>query len=376
EDVVVELEGASDLARTVTTGDDGTFRFTSLPAGADYTITPTHFTDYLNGVRTSDIVAITRHILGVNLLDSPYKHIAADVDGNQEIDVADIINIRRLILGLSDTYPNDMPSWAFVPADYEFTELDNPWAEAFPSVSNFNNLDASVIDADFIGAKLGDVNGSAIANALMPIVPRNLRGDLELELDETDMIEGETYRIPVTAPRLTEVDGYQFTLEFDRTAISLEAIEPGLAVAGNFGWRFASAGLITTSWNWDGAEVPADWTGEEVLFTLVVRAEAAGMLSEALDAGSRYTEAEAYVRGGDGLRNLSLIFNEGVVQVAGYRLLQNLPNPVKRETTIGFELPEAHAEVTINITDAAGRLVAEYKQEGYVGYNSLLVSKR
>ncbi|MEO0732872.1 MAG: T9SS type A sorting domain-containing protein, partial [Bacteroidota bacterium] len=321
-------------------------------------------------------VAITRHILGVNLLDSPYKHIAADVDGNREIDVADIINIRRLILGLSDTYPNDMPSWAFVPADYEFAELDNPWAEAFPSVSNFNDLTASVIDADFIGAKLGDVNGSAIANALQPPVPRSLRGDLELELDETEMIEGETYRIPVTAPGLTEVDGYQFTLEFDRTAMTLESIEPGLATAGNFGWRFASSGLITTSWNWTGSEAPVDWRGEEVLFTLVVRAESAGLLSDALEASSRYTEAEAYVRGGTGLRNLSLIFNEEVVEVAGYRLRQNLPNPVLRETTIGFDLPEAHAEVTINVTDAAGRLVAEYKQEGFVGYNSVLVNKR
>jgi len=376
ENVVVELEGADELTETYTTTEDGTFRFTGLPAGADYTVTPSHFSDYLNGVRTSDIVAITRHILGVTLLDSPYKHIAADVDGNTEIDVADIINIRRLILGLSDEFPNGMPSWAFVPADFEFAELDNPWATEFPSVSNFNDLTASVIDVDFIGAKLGDVNGSAIANLLMPPVPRSLRGDLELELDETDMIQGETYRIPVTAAKLTEVDGYQFTFEFDRTAISLEAIEPGLVTAGNFGWRFVDQGLITTSWNWTGVAAPTNWTGEEVLFTLVVRAEANGRLSEALEAGSRYTEAEAYVRGGGGLHNLSLIFNEEIVEVAGYRLLQNLPNPVRKETTIGYELPEAHAEVVVHITDAAGRLVAEYKQEGYIGYNSVVVSKR
>ncbi|MBC6994233.1 DUF11 domain-containing protein, partial [Lewinella lacunae] len=376
ENVVVNVEGGDNLQRTMTTGNDGVFSFTGLPVGVDYTVTPSNYTDYLNGVRTSDIVAISRHILGIAELDSPYKHIAADVDGNTEINVGDIINIRRLILGLSDAYPNDMPSWAFIPADYNFADLSNPWAETFPQVMNFNNLANNIPGADFVGVKLGDVNGTAIANAFMPTAPRNLRGDLELEMDETQLIQGETYRIPVTAPDLTEVDGYQFTLEFDRTAVSIEGIEPGLVQAGNFGWRFASQGLITTSWNWEGVERPINWTGKEVLFTLVVRAQASGKLSNAIATGSRFTEAEAYNAGGTSLRNLSLIFNEEIIQVAGYRLLQNLPNPVSKETTIGFELPEAHAEVTIAITDAAGRLVREYRQEGFVGYNSVRISKR
>ncbi|WP_217642170.1 T9SS type A sorting domain-containing protein [Neolewinella agarilytica] len=376
EDVVVNLEGVDDMTRTMTTLEDGAFIFTGLPVDADYTITPTHFTDYLNGVRTSDIVAITRHILGVNLLNSPYKYVAADVDGNTEINVGDIISIRRLILGLSDAYPNEMPSWSFIPADYEFATLDNPWAESFPSVINVNDFNANIVDADFIGVKLGDVNSSAVANAQQPAVPRSLNGALELELDETEMMQGETYRIPVTAPDLTEVDGYQFTFEFDQTAVTIESIEAGLVGQGNFGWRFANQGLITTSWNWDEVDAPANWTGEEVLFTVVVRAEASGKLSEALDAGSRYTEAEAYTRGGEGLRNLSLIFNEETVEVGGYSLLQNVPNPVRKETTIGFQLPVAHDEVTISVTDAAGRLVKEFNQEGFVGYNSVRVSKR
>jgi hypothetical protein len=376
ENVVVTLEGAADFTATMTTTDNGAFLFTGLDQEVDYTITPTHYTDYMNGVRTSDIVGITQHILGVQLLSSPYKYIAADVDGNEEVNVGDIINIRRLILGLSDTYPNGMPSWAFVSADYEFSTLDNPWAEAFPSVLNINNLTANVTDADFVGVKLGDVNGTAIANVMQPLAPRNLRGSLDLELDEIELIQGETYTIPVTAPNLDAVDGYQFTFEFDRAAVTIEGIEPGLIEQGNFGWRFANQGLITTSWNWEGGNAPANWSGDEVLFSLVVRAEANGKLSEVLEAGSRYTEAEAYVTGSENLQNLSLVFNEDIVEVAGYRLLQNIPNPVRKETTIGYELPEAHAKVTITITDAAGRIVREFTQEGVVGYNSVRVTKR
>jgi len=262
ENVIVDLEGSNDIQRTMTTENDGIISFTNLPLDEDYTVAPSHYTDFLEGVRTSDIVRATRHILGVAELETPYLRIAADVNGDESIDVGDIITIRSLILGLIDVYPNNVPSWTFVPVDY------------------------------------------------------------------------------------------------------------------NFGWRFADRGLVTTSWSWPGTEVPADWTGEEVLFSLVVRAEANGKLSDAIDAGNRFTEAEAYDRNDGGLRNLTFVFNEDVIEIAGYKLLQNVPNPVRKETVIGYELPEAHAEVVIAITDAAGRLVREVRQEGVVGYNSVTLTAR
>jgi uncharacterized repeat protein (TIGR01451 family) len=376
EHVQVALEGADEANLNLTTAADGRLLFDNVALGGDYTITPTHFEDYLNGVRTSDIVAITRHILGVAELEGPYRRLAADVNGTRDIDVSDIIAIRRVILGLSDAFPNGMPSWSFVAASHEFDVPTNPWSEAFPAVMNMNNLSSNVLDVDFIGVKLGDVNGSAIPNSEASGRGRNLQGYLNLEMDELDLEMGESYSVPVRAKDLTTVDGYQFTLEFDRAALEINSITPGLMGAGNFGMRFVSAGLITTSWNWAGNSVPADWTGEEVLFTLEVVAQADGKLSDALTAGSRYTEAEAYVRGSDEITDIALIFNEAVEVIGGYRLLQNIPNPVSQETMIGFELPAAEENVIITITDAAGRLVREYRQGGIQGYNSLRVTKQ
>jgi hypothetical protein len=373
EGVTIELNSSNELTQELVTTEDGLFQFTELPLGDDYTVVPTHYSEYLNGVRTSDIVSINRHILGASLLEGPYIRLAADVNGDNNVNVGDIISIRRLILGLDDVFPNDRPSWIFVPADFEFSQSDNPWSEAFPNVGNFNDLGMNVFNADFIGVKLGDVDQSALANAQAPGVPRSLNGSLEMEADEVQMLRGETYRVPVKAADLKEVDGYQFTLEFDREVLDVTGIEPGLIATGNFGWAMAERGLITSSWNWGSTAVPADWTGEEVLFTLLVRANSNETLSSGIMLGSRYTVAEAYQRNANNLLDLALVFNETSISDLRNELFQNTPNPVRDQTVIGFQLVTAQQEVVVSIRDAAGRIVREFRQEGSAGYNSLVL---
>ncbi|TXF89150.1 HYR domain-containing protein [Neolewinella aurantiaca] len=376
EGVTVNLTGPTGMNTDLTTPAEGTFTFSGLPLGQDYTISPTHFEDYGNGVRTSDIVAVTRHILSTQSLPNVFSMLAADVDGNTSIDVGDIISIRRLILGLSDAFPAGMPSWMFIPADYDFPAALDPWSAEFPNVSNYNNLVGTIADADFIGVKLGDVNQSAQPNSLVSGAPRNLNGTLEFEINEAELLRGQTYLVPVYASALDEVDGYQFTLRFNPSVLEVTSIEPGLVAAGNFGWNFADQGLITTSWNWASGNVASDWQADEVLFTLNVQANANGKISEGLEINSRYTHAEAYERDSGNLRNLALVFNEDALSVGTNELLQNVPNPVRNQTLIGFRLATAHPEVVVSVRDAAGRLVGEFKQEGLAGSNSLVIDNR
>ncbi|MEM7575506.1 MAG: hypothetical protein AAF433_21560 [Bacteroidota bacterium] len=372
--VEVGLSGESGASETIVTDVSGTFAFTELEAELDYTVTPTHYEGYMNGVTTADIVEITQYILGMNPLDSPYEYIAADVDGNEEINVLDLVSIRRLILGLADNFPNDQPSWRFIAADHDFSDLHNPWAEAFPEVNNHNDLVGLISNSDFIAAKLGDVNGTVIANSTQDPEERSFRGDLEFEMDGLEMEAGETYHIPVRSANLKEVLGYQFTFEYDHLAVELVAIEPGLVPAGSFGLRFADQGLITTSWNWANGAPVENWTGDEVLFTLVLRAQLNTELNEVLAAGSRFTAAEAYGTDGE-LRNIALVYNLPEIIDGGYVLHQNSPNPFRRITTIGYELPRA-MEVSIAVTDVRGRLVRLYEMQADAGYNRLEVTKR
>ena len=54
------------------TNVNGQFSFAGLKQGYDYTVTPQLDKHYLNGTSTFDIILITKHILGVQPLNSAY----------------------------------------------------------------------------------------------------------------------------------------------------------------------------------------------------------------------------------------------------------------------------------------------------------------
>ena len=111
-----------------------------------------------NGVDSYDQVLIQRHILNriPDPLDSPYKLLAADVDGSGQIDSYDQTLIQRLILGRDTQFPAGL--WRFVPADYVFPNPQAPWAA--PTNRWYTNLLAEVTDGNFVAIKLGDVDNS------------------------------------------------------------------------------------------------------------------------------------------------------------------------------------------------------------------------
>lgn len=142
----------------VLTDSAGQYSFADAFSGSDYELQPRRNDDHLNGVSTFDLVLISRHVLGVQLLDSPYKIIAADVNNTGHITTLDIIKLRRLILSL-DTELEHVESWRFVPADYQFPNTANPWQELFPTSITVSGLSGDgLLQQDFIAIKMGDVN--------------------------------------------------------------------------------------------------------------------------------------------------------------------------------------------------------------------------
>ncbi|MCI4649720.1 T9SS type A sorting domain-containing protein, partial [Phaeodactylibacter sp.] len=333
----------------------------------DYTITPQRDGDYLNGVSTFDLVLISKHILGVEPLDSPYKRIAADANNSGSITTLDLIQLRKLILSVSTELPNNT-SWRFVEASYVFPNPENPWQEAFPEVVNINNLPATGIHgADFIAVKIGDVSGDVVANSFSAIDERGFDGRFQLETADEALKAGNEYRIPFTAPQLAAIEGFQGTLEFDAQALELVDILPGTLTEGHFGLTQAAQGRLAMSWNWASeAAVPTN----SKMFTLVLRARTDIQLSEALGMSDAVTPREAYGNAGT-FEDVALSFGEAT-EKGMFALYQNQPNPFREETVIGFELPEA-VPARVVISDVSGRVLQVYPVDGVKGYNQISV---
>jgi len=353
EGVQVNLSGQAQ--KSFATGVNGLFVFNNLTAGADYTVTPSLNKGFLNGVSTFDLVLISKHILGVQPLNTPYKLIAADVNNSKSVTTLDLIQLRKLILNIDASFANNT-SWRFVDASYTFPNASNPWAASFPEVKNVNDLEGS-LSANFVAIKVGDVNGNAIANSTQGSV-RNLTSNLGINVADMNLVAGNEYKVDFTAADLNGIEGFQFTLNLDKKGLELVDLVPGIAAEENFG-IFAEEGVVTASWNGEAKG--------GVLFSLVVRAKSNTTLSEVLNLNSRYTAAEAY-KGGE-VVNVGLNFNASKAS-ANYELYQNTPNPFAGETIIGFNLPVAGA-ASLTIQDVTGRTLKVINGQYAKGYNQV-----
>jgi len=363
EEAEVELNGSHPALPTINMFDmsnnDGTYLFGgAVPVAGTYTVTPMKDDDHLNGVSTFDLVLINKHILGIETLDSPYKMIAADANNSKSITTFDIAELRKLILGIYTELPNNT-SWRFVDAAYNFPNTQNPFTPAFPESKSVADVQASQLEDNFVSMKVGDVNGSAIANSFMSTDDRTA-GTLLFDVEDRQVKAGE--EVVVNFKASEKVNGYQFTMNF--AGMEVVDVVPGADMTlANFG-VFADA--ITTSFD-------ADVTGE---FTVKFRATQAGNLSNMLGISSRVTKAEAYSKGGDRL-NVAFRFNGtngATIAGVGFELYQNMPNPFVSKTVIGFHLPEA-AKATLTIFDEAGRMIYTMKGDFAKGNNAVSLDR-
>ena len=360
EGVMVDVNGG---LFTEMTNEMGMYNLTLLP-GNDYSVTPQYDIDADNGVTTLDMVFIQKHILGILLLNSPYKIIAADANNSQLVTTLDLVAIQKVILGLAQGFPNNT-SWRFVDMDYVFPDPMNPWSEPFPEVINFNNLDQDQLYADFIGIKVGDVNLTAVTTQFTSPDDRELSGTLRLLLEDLPMVAGEMKEIPFTLGD-AQILGFQFTLEFSKEALEVLTLEAGVAEQKDFGLAFLQEGALTASWS---TPVERQFEPGEVLFTLVVRALQDGRLSDWLQVSSRITPAEAYDRHAE-LMAVALAFEPIELDKDTFQLYQNVPNPFRGSTTIGFHLPAA-GPATLSLRDLSGRVIREYRAEFEAGYHEV-----
>ncbi len=337
------------------TNTEGEYAFNGIEESNDYEVSGTKTDDYLNGVSTLDLLLIQRHILGQELLSSPYKMIAADINSDDDITAIDMIELRKLILGVYSELPSNA-SWKLVDSDQVLT-VDNPWI--YKSDLQINDLDGDMTTEDFIGVKIGDVNGSVKAN--LKAGEDQLSGQvMEMKYEDRYVELGQDIEIEMRSG-VEGLYGYQFTMDmsgFELVEIIGEDIENGNVA------RFLDK--VTMSYHTLEAR-----GADEHLFTLVMRAKESGQISDMIGVNSSVTAAEAYV--GESLEIVQVDMR-GKEEGGRFALYQNKPNPFSEYTMIGYELPQ-RGEVRISFYDVTGKVLTVIEKDSEQGYNEIRVNR-
>lgn len=364
KNVAVTLSSPGQVYPTYITGDDGFYSFQVQSINGEATISAARNDFHKNGISTLDLVKIQKHLLGIAPLDSPYQYIAADANNSQNVSAIDLIEIRKMILGLYNEFPSNQ-SWRFVPADYVFPDPYNPWLNMIYPYTFHETITITDLEnpgnLDFIGIKIGDVNGTAQPH-LNQILPRESLVPFELKTEQQFYREGDIINVPIRISSNQKLTGFQFTLA--APGMEILNILPGQISISEEHFLIYN-GKMAVSW-FD--ENTIDVAAEDVLFTLQLRATNSGNIGQALSINSEITGAEIYLANEETFLPFLNIHDQHVE--SDLKIISCAPNPWKEETTVSFYIPESD-QVSFTLFDVSGREIfstSTYLKRGHQQY--------
>ncbi len=251
----------------------GCFVFDSLPLGpgipsdARILFIPNKDNAQTNGVDVLDLLLIAKHILGLAPLP-PYGMIAADANKSNSISTFDLVELRKLILGIYTELPNNT-SWRFINTDTTVAASGPPF------------------QVEMLGIKTGDVNCSAsLINA--PTLPAQT-----ITILDEYVQAGDKFKIPLYFGKSPSFKAFQYGLKLDPAYLSILDLQgqflPNMST-GNFGLFL---GLMNSIWyNTTATKVPEG----QSFTTITVKALKSGWLHDMiqLSAGPNAMPALAY----------------------------------------------------------------------------------
>lgn len=359
-DVVVHFEGPQLNYPPALTDNGGHYELLVIEPEFMLTITPERNTSHKQGVSTLDLVRLQRHLLGAAVFSSPYQYISADANNSQTVSAIDLVEFRKLILGIYTELPNNK-SWRFVREDYDFDDVTNPWPN--PATITITQDSASP-NFNFVGVKVGDVNSSAPLTSDDPIEIRNSKPHMFWIADQQSYQKGDEVEIKIRTNSLIDLQGFQLTISSSDllfTNASSASLQLDESTYSNFGER------LTISW-FD--EYGVDLINGDVVFTLKAIATQNGNLKTGLSINSEITEAEVYSMQDEIFTPQLLIHDDSEVNTHTL-----MPNPWKEQTTIAIDLKE-DGITEIEILDLNGRPI--YSETKYLlkGNNEIVLESK
>jgi hypothetical protein len=132
-------------------GSQGPFIPVSSAGNQQYTLqAEDSYDDYINSISTIDLIILQKEILGIDPFHNNLNFLAADMDRSGTIDILDLINLRKLILGITDGFPGNS-SYIFMPSASVSAYKPGTLPPFIISIQG----DQSAYD--FLGIKIGDI---------------------------------------------------------------------------------------------------------------------------------------------------------------------------------------------------------------------------
>lgn len=211
------------------TNGTGDFSLGNLEKGV-YKLSPFKNDAHALGVSTADLLAIQKHLTGTKPLSNLDEYIAADVNNDGEISVTDLIELRKLILGLQTTFSNNT-SWRFYDTNV-MSKMDN-----LLSLQRFENPFLQVTNTsliqNFVGIKIGDVNKSYSFNAV----------GLETRNNSTISLYSKNGKVTAGIP-------FKISLQVNRN--TLEALQGNISITNADLISRSITGLINSKYEING----------------------------------------------------------------------------------------------------------------------------
>ncbi len=202
----------------------------------------------MSGISIADYGILQAHIIhkaSDRLLTSPYLMIAADVNKDGAVSIADLAFVKKMILGELTTFPSKSHGnnlWSFVDSSYRFADTANPFP--YPDTIGFKNLTANQINKTFYAMKLGELSVGANVNILGVSGAHQPVG---LFYKDTKVDGDGNVHVPIKVKDFNSIMGMQFTLNFDSELLQLKSIE-GKAVTMDYSTRHANNGKVSFMW--------------------------------------------------------------------------------------------------------------------------------
>jgi len=304
-------------------------------------------------------------LLGLDPLTTPYKIIAADIDRSNSVTSLDVIELRKLVLGIYTELPNNT-SWRMVDAGFTFLDPSAPFSTDIPESYQIPNLTGDM-DIDFIGIKVGDVNNTAVANVNDdPNADRS--GETSYLVAEEAFLEPGIYEINFSARDLANIAGFQFTLNANPLRAQLLNFKPNAPIMTDkhYSDQYMDRGIVSCSW-----DTKQQLETGDILFTATINVIEASWVSEIFELSSDVTFKEAYANGD--INDIAIAYERSNID-EGMVLYQNNPNPWSDQTEITFFISD-DSDITFNVFDVNGRLIHYKNIEAEEGLNTIMLDR-